>query len=150
MYSSWGRCTKSHLTPARLNTDVELVVAQADLHVSTMANFRVLVAAIAGRELVKAFREHDYALFKLNPRGPLQNKINTNIKRTIEDPGKRKWFFHLNNGLTAVCETFRVTEGRIAIQGFPDSQRLSDYRDAVEDGTHRRGGRRHQGATAAV
>ncbi|HXG36767.1 MAG TPA: AIPR family protein [Dehalococcoidia bacterium] len=109
---------QSHLTPTRLNTDVDLQIGPSDLHISTIGNFRVLVAALPARELVKAFRQYGYALFKLNPRGPLQNKVNSGIRKTIEDPLKRKWFFHLNNGITALAENFRVEDGYVSVRDF--------------------------------
>jgi len=108
---------KRNLTPARLNTDVTLSIPRQDRHVSSIANFQVLVAAISARELVSAFRDHGYALFRLNPRYSLQqNTINSRIKKTLEDPASRKWFFHLNNGITALCDTFREENGSVHIR----------------------------------
>ncbi len=109
---------ESHLAPGRHNTDVELSLAGSDLHESQVGNFRVLIGALPARELVAAFRQHGYALFKLNPRGPLQNKINSRIRKTIEDPVKRKWFFHLNNGITALADNFRMEGGKVFIRDF--------------------------------
>jgi len=107
-----------HLTPARFNTDVELDISGDDFNVSTIAGFRVLVASIPARELVKAFRQHQYALFRLNPRGPLQNKINSKIFATLKDPNRRKLFFHLNNGVTAVCDSFNAASNQVSIRDF--------------------------------
>lgn len=109
---------ESHLTPARFNTDVELTIPSDDLSISMIAGFRVLVANIPARELVKAFRQHQYALFRLNPRGPLQNRVNANIMATLRDPNKRKLFFHLNNGVTAICDSFRVENGTVVVRDF--------------------------------
>ena len=108
----------SHLTPSRLNTDVQLDIASEDFSVSNIAGFKVMVASIPARELVKAFRQHQYALFRLNPRGPLQNKINTKILATLKDPNKRKLFFHLNNGVTAVCDSFNSDGNTISVRDF--------------------------------
>lgn len=113
---------RSHLVPERLNTDVDLIVDPKDIHESILhseiGDYNYLLAALPGRELVKAFRLHGYALFKLNPRGPLQNKVNNEIKRTIRDPIKNQLFFHLNNGITAICDSFTVSKDRIAIRDF--------------------------------
>jgi len=109
---------ESHLTPGRLNTDVDIDIAGGDFVVSTIAGFRVLVASVPARELVKAFRRHQYALFRLNPRGPLQNKINTGIMATLKDETQRKLFFHLNNGVTAVCESFKPDGASVAVRDF--------------------------------
>ena len=109
---------QSHLTPGRFNTDVELDISTEDFSVSTVAGFRVLVASIPAKELVKAFRQYQYALFRLNPRGPLQNKINAKILATLKDPYRRRLFFHLNNGVTAVCESFRSDHSPVTIRDF--------------------------------
>ena len=108
----------SHLTPAILNTDVELDIASGDFNVSSIAGFKVLVASVPASELVKAFRQHQFAIFRLNPRGPLQNKINTKILATLKDPNKRKLFFHLNNGVTAVCDSFNADRSPISVRDF--------------------------------
>lgn len=109
----------SHLTPSRFNTDVFLVIPSASRSVSKIAGFNVLLAAVSGSELVRAFRQHEYALFRLNPRGPLQNKVNADILGTLRDPMRRKLFFHLNNGITAVCDSFKEADGtHVSIRDF--------------------------------
>lgn len=109
---------ESHLTPTRHNTDVQFKVSPEDYRESTIASFKVLLASIPARELVRSFREHQYALFRLNPRGPLQNKVNSRILATLKDANRRSLFFHLNNGVTAVCESFRCRGGTISIRDF--------------------------------
>lgn len=109
---------ESHLTPRTFNTDVELNISSDDFSVSHVAGFRVLVASIPAAEIVKAFRQYQYALFQLNPRGPLQNKVNTRILATLKDPNKRNLFFHLNNGITAVCDSFRPDGDSVTVRAF--------------------------------
>ncbi len=110
---------ESHLSPARLNTDVTLSVPIEDRVISSVGGFRVLVGCIPAAELVAAFDQHQYALFKLNPRGPLQATVNKHILATLEDTNKKRLFFHLNNGVTAVCDTLAEGEGEsVAIRGF--------------------------------
>lgn len=109
---------QSHLSPTRLNTDVELSLTDTVYQEGKVGDFRVCVAALPARELVRAFRQHGYALFKLNPRGPLQNRVNSNIRKTLNDETKRKWFFQLNNGITALCEGFQISGDRLAVRDF--------------------------------
>ncbi len=110
---------ESHLTPSRFNTDVSLVIPRANRSVSKIAGFNVLLAAVSGGELVRVFRQYEYALFRLNPRGPLQNKVNSDILGTLRDQNRRKLFFHLNNGITAVCDSFKeVDETHVSIRDF--------------------------------
>jgi len=109
---------KQNLVPESFNTDVELSIAPADLHVSSMGGFRVLVAAVAGSEIVKSFRKYKYGLFRLNPRGPLQSNVNRDIAATLNDKTKRKFFYHLNNGLTAICDGFTHGGGKVNIRGL--------------------------------
>ncbi|MPZ47777.1 MAG: hypothetical protein GEU75_00395 [Dehalococcoidia bacterium] len=109
---------ESHLSPARLNTDVTLNLTPGAHFSSTVANFRVLMTNIPASEILNAFRQHQFALFKLNPRGPLQNKTNREIKATLADPQKRKYFFHLNNGITALCSSFSIQGDSVAIRDF--------------------------------
>ena len=71
---------------------------------------RSMIGRLSADELKRIFLEHGYAMFRRNPRGPLgSNNVNKEIKRTLEDPIERGRFYLLNNGLTAVCEAFSVT-----------------------------------------
>lgn len=68
-----------------------------------------LVGTIAASELVRVFEKHRFAMFRLNPRGPLgATKVNKDIKHTLENDLERTRFHFLNNGLTAVCESFSI------------------------------------------
>ncbi len=62
-------------------------------------------------EIVKAFEQHAYALFRLNPRGPLKNRTNQRIYKTLIDPNRRDMFFLFNNGLTALCDSWSIDQG---------------------------------------
>jgi len=109
---------ESHLTPARLKTDVDISVGAGNFFVTNVSGFKVLLANVPAKEILNAFRQHQYALFKLNPRGPLQNKTNRDIKATLVDPAKRKYFFHLNNGITALCSGFTIHGTTAVVRDF--------------------------------
>lgn len=104
-----------HLVSTTTSTDVELDIAGAAFHDVVSGGFRVLVATIPAAEIVKAFDRHAHALFRLNPRGPLKNRTNQRIYQTLTDPNRRKTFFLLNNGLTALCESWKLNADKTSI-----------------------------------
>lgn len=108
----------SHLTSAQTNTDVTMSLQSAPHHEATVGGFRVFVGSLPARELVRAFELHKFALFRLNPRGPLKNTVNAGIKRTLTDPNKRKLFYLFNNGVTATCESWRVANDTLEVRGL--------------------------------
>ena len=78
---------------------------------SNPSELRSLIGRLSADELKRVFLEHGYAMFRRNPRGPLgSNNVNKEIRRTLEDPIERGRFYLLNNGLTAVCDTFSVID----------------------------------------
>ncbi len=93
---------------------VTLKVDPKRCHV-VQGDYKVLQATIPVGEIIKAFRLHRFKIFRLNPRGPLGNKTNAGIRRTLEDPTLRRMFHLLNNGLSAICDSFR-TIGESAIE----------------------------------
>jgi len=109
---------QSHLSPSRFNTDLELLMEAEDFTKCKVAGFPVLIANLAAAEIVKAYQQHEYALFRLNPRGPLHNKVNSKIMDTLTDANRRELFFHLNNGITAVCDSFKPTDHGIFVRDF--------------------------------
>lgn len=78
---------------------------------SNPSELRSMIGRLSADELKRVFLEHGYAMFRRNPRGPLgSNNVNKEIRRTLEDPIERGRFYLLNNGLTAVCDTFSVID----------------------------------------
>ena len=75
--------------------------------------FRALQATVPASILIAAYAQYDRAIFKHNPRGPLgSNKVNKEIRRTLEDRDLRGHFHLLNNGLTAICRSVVFSESR--------------------------------------
>ena len=78
---------------------------------SNPSELRSMIGRLSADELKRVFLEHGYAMFRRNPRGPLgSNNVNKEIRRTLEDPIERGRFYLLNNGLTAVRDTFSVID----------------------------------------
>lgn len=73
---------------------------------------RYLMGTLSAIELDRLFVEHRYRIFRLNPRGPLgpTNRVNREVKSSLENRTDRGLFHFFNNGLTAVCEAFSVDE----------------------------------------
>lgn len=97
-----------HLISQTTSTDVEFDLTGAKFHDVSSGGFKVWVATISATEIVKAFDQHAFALFRLNPRGPLKNRTNQRIYQTLTDPNRREMFFLFNNGLTALCDSWKV------------------------------------------
>ena len=79
-------------------------------HETKSGEFRCLVATLGLEELAMKFDEYKYAIFRYNPRGPLGSvAVNKDIKQTLEDSNRRELFQLMNNGLSAVCAAFIVS-----------------------------------------
>ena len=88
---------------------VSLPITVSDGHPSFHymdVNFMALQATVLASTLVDAYAQYGPAIFKHNPRGPLgSNKVNKEIRQTLEDPNLRPHFHLLNNGLTSICRS---------------------------------------------
>ena len=74
---------------------------------------RFLSGKVSASELIRIFGVHRHQMFRLNPRGPLGVvKVNREIKHSLESDIDRDRFYFLNNGLTAVCESFKRIDGQ--------------------------------------
>lgn len=121
--------------------DVEFHLTEGSYHQSAPnADYRTLSMTVPVRLLIDAFREHTYKLFRRNPRGPLGNKVNQGIKKTLNDPVDRKRFHLLNNGITATCDSWRLDDAhRLVVRNFQiingcqTTVTLWDARIAVQD-----------------
>lgn len=68
---------------------------------------RVLLGKIAVSEVKKLFDTHGDALLDRNIRRYLgQNRVNSDIRRTLASEDTRRRFYFYNNGITAICTTF--------------------------------------------
>lgn len=97
--------------------NVELEVDEGYLH-EVLGDYRTLEMTIRASEIVKVFAQHRYKIFRLNPRGPLANKTNQDIRASLENETMRHIFHLLNNGLTAICDSYRRESTRVAVKNF--------------------------------
>lgn len=77
----------------------------------TAGKYMTAAAAIPALALVKMFDQHRTNLFRLNPRyyQSIRTTVNRDVLATLLGP-QRTDFFLLNNGITAVCESLRITK----------------------------------------
>ena len=93
--------------------ELTLAIEPSGYHESSSGGFRCLIATLSLAELAKTFDEHQYAIVRYNPRGPLGSVVvNKEIRDTLADPHKRPLFQLMNNGLSAVCSGFTVAAPR--------------------------------------
>ena len=99
------------------NTDVNLTLEPGTYH-QISAQYPTLSMTVPVKHIIEVFAKHSYRIFQLNPRGPLGNKVNTSIKNTLLDEIKRKQFHLLNNGITAICDSWRLNNNELDARGF--------------------------------
>ena len=88
-------------------------------HIGASADYPTLSMTVPVKQIIDAFGQHSYKIFRRNPRGPLGNSINRSIKRTLLDPTNRRRFHLLNNGITAICLSWQLGDGdRLFVQDF--------------------------------
>ena len=124
-----------------LQCDVEFQLEPGTYHQTTpAATWRTLSMTVPVKHIIDAFGRHRYRIFQRNPRGPLGNKVNQQIKRTLEDSTERQRFHLVNNGLTAICHSWRLDENhRLFVQNFQvvngcqTTVTLWDARASVQD-----------------
>ena len=85
-------------------------------HVGT--EYRTLSMTVPVKEIIDVFARHKFQIFRENPRGPLGNKVNAGIKRTLLDEIDRKRFHLLNNGITAICLSWSIDGNQLRVQDF--------------------------------
>ena len=99
--------------------DVEFQLEPDTYHqTQTDAEYRTLSMTVPVKQIIDVFARHSYKIFRLNPRGPLGNKVNTSIKRTLLDGTDRKRFHLLNNGITAICDSWKLDDYKLFVQDF--------------------------------
>ena len=82
------------------------------------ADYRTLSMTVPVKQIIDVFAKHSYKIFRLNPRGPLGNKVNTAIKNTLLDEIDRRRFHLLNNGITAFCDSYRLEGNKLFVRDF--------------------------------
>ena len=85
---------------------------------SANAEYPTLSMTVPVKQIIDVFARHSYKIFRLNPRGPLGNKVNAGIKRTLLDQTERKRFHLLNNGITAICSSWAISNNELRVQDF--------------------------------
>ena len=99
--------------------DYTFTLANGSYHrTSADADYSTLSMTVPVKQIIDVFARHSYKIFRLNPRGPLGNKVNAGIKKTLLDPTERKRFHLLNNGITAICDSWSINGSELHVQDF--------------------------------
>lgn len=83
-----------------------------------LKTFNAIEATIRATEIVRIFKENGFRIFRLNPRGPLKNKINKDMYNSLQDDVYRPIFHLLNNGLSVTCDSYKVEGSRLKVNNF--------------------------------
>lgn len=87
---------------------------------------RVLVGRMLASEVAALFERHGDNLLERNIRrflGFSNNRVNSDIKATLLDPGRRPSFYFFNNGITLVCKKFAHN----ALQSADTPVKVTDF-----------------------
>ena len=128
-------------SPISSPCDVEFQLNPGSYHqVAPEGEDKTLFMTIPVGLIIEAFRSHTYNLFRLNPRGPLGNTINREMRLTLTDDTRKKRFHLFNNGMTAICKgwdldaaTHRLTVRDLQIvNGCQTTVTLWDARTSIQ------------------
>ncbi|MDO8617128.1 MAG: AIPR family protein [Dehalococcoidia bacterium] len=97
--------------------NVQLHVSEGHFH-EVPGDYPTLEMTIPVAEIIRVFGEHRYKIFRLNPRGPLANKTNGDIRDTLKNETSRRIFHLLNNGLSAICDSFTREGLTVKVRNF--------------------------------
>ena len=81
------------------------------------AEYKTLSMTVPVKNIIDLFARHSFKIFRLNPRGPLGNKVNNSIKRTLLNDNRTR-FHLLNNGITAICDYYTLDDGLLHVSDF--------------------------------
>jgi hypothetical protein len=83
------------------------------------ATTKAVIAPIKATELVTLDGISDQTLFSFNVRGPLgKTKVNRQIRASISDNSRHKFFPLFHNGITVVAKTLKVNSGILSIEDY--------------------------------
>jgi len=112
------RLWQEHLNQPAAETSARFQLVQGQFH-EVRGEYRVLDFTVPAMALVSIFDEFKYEIFRLNPRGPLiRSKINRAISKSLEEPATSHLFNVLNNGITAICDSWTREGTSVSARNF--------------------------------
>jgi hypothetical protein len=82
---------------------------------------KAFVATVPSSEIVRLYLDHRDRLFDRNVRlflGTRKGSVNAGMALTLKSDQERPYFWAYNNGLTIICDDFRVRGKKIELQNF--------------------------------
>ncbi len=130
---------QSHLESDDVSDSVDVIEVDPNMCHDISSKFKTLQLTIPAKQIIELRHKNGYKIYRLNPRGPLGNKTNTQIKQTLLDPAQREMFHMLNNGLSAICESYKLdgsslmVRNLLVVNGCQTTETLWNVRAAIQD-----------------
>ena len=108
---------QSHLESddaSETNVDIEI---EPGMYHDVGGDFKTIQLTLPAKQIIEIRKKGGYKIYSLNPRGPLGNKTNTQIKETLRSEN-RKMFHLLNNGLSAICDSYVLSGSTLRVRNF--------------------------------
>ena len=121
-------------------TNVDIKIDSGMYH-DVGGSFKTIQLTIPAKQIIEIRRKSGYKIYSLNPRGPLGNKTNTQIKETLRSEN-RKIFHLLNNGLSAICDAYTLSGSTLSVRNFrvvngcQTTETLWSVRSVIESDPH--------------
>ncbi len=109
---------QNHLEGENVSEPVVALKVDPERYHEVKGDYNTLECTIPAGQIIKAFDANRYKIFKLNPRGPLGNKTNREIYKSLTDPVFRRIFHLLNNGISAICDSYKWNGSLIEARNF--------------------------------
>jgi hypothetical protein len=101
---------------------VDFKISRKNQFIFNDGSYRVLVGAMSGNEIANLYNRKGVKnkLFNLNVRAALlaSGKINTRIRETAQDESEAGNFFYYNNGITATCSNFDLSDVNVSAENM--------------------------------
>lgn len=98
-------------------TNVDISIESGMYH-DVSGDYKTIQLTIPAKQIIEIRRRGGYKIYSLNPRGPLGNKTNTQIKETLRNEVNRRIFHLLNNGLSAICDSYSLSGSTLSVRNF--------------------------------
>lgn len=94
--------------------ELKIKFKQDEIFQRTEKEGKSITGTVLASEIVRIYKEHKHRLFSLNPRESLKDTtVNKDMLETLKDPSRRDKFWKYNNGISATCDDFMVSDDNV-------------------------------------